>query len=100
MPTPPHYPKDALRLDGDDLFSWARMITQLAQMHQELKIYGRAALVARGLDPSEYTITNEGYILTQDQAARIADHEASEASPDPLSPPAAATRRNGPLPRR
>lgn len=72
------------RLDGEALYSWAILITQeqaLKQAKQQLAI---RLLQERGYTPGEHLLSNDGYIVTRDQA-RLGTPDVVPDSPDNAS---------------
>lgn len=51
------------RLADDDLYTWARLVSDLEHAQAALNRFGKDILVRAGLDPRLTSITNEGYIL-------------------------------------
>ena len=67
------------RLEGDDLYIWARLIADIEHAQRALDRYGSSILARSGLDARHVRISNEGYFLSRDFGPR---HEAVEASPN------------------
>lgn len=84
-------PKKQLRLEGDHLYQWARMIFQLQQGQATLKEFGAMCLQERGL-AANHIITDDGFILTQEEflshqaEAGTPQSDAAESSPEEPSP--------------
>lgn len=53
---------DRVRLDGDALYVWAKMITEIEFAQKALRSFGEQQIGRRGLDPEAYWLDNEGYI--------------------------------------
>ncbi len=85
LPTP--LPKRRLRLEGDQLFIWAKLSSAVEQAVQNLEGFGRQCLAERRLDINTYGIDPEGYILTPEERTRQhhqhadAGHNSSESTP-------------------
>lgn len=81
------------RLDGDDLFSWAQMVTRTEHMLQAKQQMALAFLEAREYapGPSGHLLTDDGYIVTQaeaQQATRVRTLSAGPAGAGNGAPPA------------
>lgn len=56
-------PPRPMRLADDDLYAWAQLIADIESAQKALDRFGRSALTRLGLDPTQVTLNNEGYIL-------------------------------------
>lgn len=59
------------RLEGDDLFNWAQMMAEVQRVVQAKQMMAVQFLQQRGLTPGEYLLSDDGYILGQEEAQRI-----------------------------
>lgn len=73
-------PKRRLRLEGDQLFIWAKLSSAVEQAVNQLEGFGRQCLAERRLDVSIYGIDPEGYILTPEERTRQ-HHQHADAVP-------------------
>lgn len=81
------------RLDGDDLFAWAQIVTRTEHMMQAKQQMALAFLEARGYTPgpSGHLLTDDGYIVTQaeaQQATRVRTLSAGPTGAGKGAPPA------------
>ena len=59
-------PQILARLEGDDLYEWARMMTEIELIRRRVELVGQAWLRAHGYPLDGTTITNDGYVLGSD----------------------------------
>lgn len=52
------------RLQGDDLFVWAKLMSDLEHAQRALNDFGKGALRRNGYDLQQFALTNEGYIVS------------------------------------
>lgn len=73
------------RLDGDDLYAWAQMIaeeTRLSQFKQSMAV---DYLTKRGYVPGEHLLTNDGYIVSRQDAETASKIRSYPAKDGPAS---------------
>lgn len=58
-PSPPKF----VRLEGDDLFAWAKLTAAVAQAHANLNQFGEGVLRRGGWTLGSWVIDEEGYII-------------------------------------
>lgn len=68
-------PQIRTRLDGDDLYEWARMMTEIELIRRRVEQVGQAWLRTHGFPLEGTTITNDGYVVvtTEDDAENGSD---------------------------
>lgn len=65
------------RLEGDDLYTWARLISDIEHAQENLDRFGKQVMARSGFDPRTTTLTNDGYFIESpgvlDQSVRRRD---------------------------
>ena len=59
------------RLEGDDLYLWAKLISELEHLQQRVNTVGKSLLVKHGCTDPSFILTDAGYILTQQEFGRL-----------------------------
>lgn len=67
MPPTPITVQKFPRLDGDDLFAWAQIISEESHVAQTKQALAMQFLEKRGFTPGEYLLSNDGYIVSQQE---------------------------------
>jgi len=57
------HPSPPPRLADDDLYTWARLVSDIEHAQQAIDRFGKSVLARSGYDPRTATITNDGYII-------------------------------------
>lgn len=87
----PLKPESMTRIDGDAVFAWARLIAQEEMLAQTKDNLGKQILQERGYPvDGSYILSNDGYIVTRDQALQQmrAQAQGLEDPPHPHEAPA------------
>lgn len=67
-------PQIRARLEGDDLYEWARMMTEIELIRRRVEQVGQTWLRAHGYALDGTTITNDGYVVvTEDDTENGSD---------------------------
>lgn len=80
------------RLDGDDLYVWAQMESEIGHLLETKQRLAIELMTKRGFTPGEYLLNAQGYILSRAQIdeaerrARIQSFGQGQAQPPPRSP--------------
>lgn len=77
------------RIDGDDLYNWAALNTQINSLMQAKQQMAVQMLQARGFTPGPdgYLVTDDGYIVTQQDLVRHGRVQQIPGGPHPETVP-------------
>lgn len=73
-----------LRLEGDDLYAWAQLVSEWQRITQTKQTVAIQFMQQRGFTPGEYLLTDDGYIISQEEAhglSRIQTLPARDSRP-------------------
>lgn len=77
------------RLEGDRLYAWAQMIAEQTRVNQVKQNMAVDFLTEQGYTPGEYLLTNDGYIVSRQEAESTSAVRSYPAKASPLSRSAA-----------
>lgn len=75
------------RLDGDQLFAWASVVTRERLLQQEKQTLAQEILNSRGKIPGEHLLSDDGYIITPEDLKRLRNQAVQPPPAGPLRSP-------------
>jgi hypothetical protein len=76
-------PIEGTRLEGDDLFAWAKLTSAVAQANANLNEFGARCLKNYGYPLGQWLIDDDGYVISI-QTMRRRQAELAQAQQGPL----------------
>lgn len=75
-------PKQRVRLTGDDLYTWGQIVLRTQMANESKNGFALAQIEKLGYEAGPYLLTDDGYVITREEAARLQPQAQSSSASD------------------